>query len=114
MDYELPSFHPLYRVDRAGDLRWNLVVEIVQTGPASNSPVPMRGGTTMIVSSHSTAGGGHKDVVFLRYAISKPLGGRTGKQRAEKRRAFLIDQGIKPGTAPSALRINFGLVHGGM
>ena len=113
VEYELPSFHPLYRVDRAGDLRWNLVVEIVQTGQAGTSPVPMRGGTTMILSSHSTAGGGHRDRVFLRYAISKPLGGRLGKQRADKRRAFLIEQGIKPGTQPSALRINFGLVHGG-
>jgi len=113
VEYRIPSFHPLYRVDRTGDLRWNLVVEIVQTGQAGASPVPMRGGATMIVSSHGMAGGGQKDAVFLRYAISKPLGGPAGRQRASRHKEFLVQEGFKPGTQPSALRINFGLVHGG-
>jgi len=66
----------------------------------------------MIVSSHGMAGGGQKDAVFLRYAISKPLGGHAGRQRASRHKEFLVQQGIKPGTQPSALRVNFGLVHG--
>jgi len=66
----------------------------------------------MIVSSHGMAGGGQKDVVFLRYAISKPLGGHAGQQRASRQKEFLGQQGFKPGTQPSALRINFGFVHG--
>jgi hypothetical protein len=113
VEYQIPSLHPLYRIDSSGDLRWNLVVEIVQTGQAPASSIPMRGGTTMILAGHSTAGGGERDVVFLRYAISKPLGGPTGKHRAGKYRDFLLQQGFKPGAHPSALRINFGLVHGG-
>jgi hypothetical protein len=113
IDYRIPSIHPMYRVDRAGALRWNLVAEVVQTAPPGASPVPMRGGTTMIVSTHSTSGGGQRDAVFLKYAIAKPLGGFHGRQRARRHKEFLIEQGFKPGPDPAALRMNFALTHGG-
>lgn len=111
--YRIPSFHPVFRASADGSFRWDLVAEVVQTDPGTASTFPMRGGTTMIVSSHSTASGGRKGVTFLRYVVSKPLGGAHGQHRAEKQRVYLDQQGIRRGTALSDLRVNFALVHGG-
>jgi hypothetical protein len=113
LDYRIPSFHPLYRINHAGNVRWDLVVEIIQTVPVTPAIFPMRGGTTMIISTHSTGGGGNKDDLFLRYVISKPLGGRKGELRAQQQKGYLEQRGIKPGGAASQLRVNFALVHGG-
>ena len=113
LPYRIPSFHPLYRVDRSGSMRWDLVVEIVQTRPADGPDgFPVRGGTTLIISSHSTGGGGRSDETFLRYVISKPLTGDAGKQRVEKQTAFLNGIGLKPTDDGRAMRINFALLHG--
>jgi len=114
MEYRIPSFHPLYRINRAGSVRWDLVVEVVQTAPATPTMFEMRGGTTMIISTHGTGGGGQKDSVLLRYVISKPLGGREGKRRAQQQSRYLQQQGITPGGTASQLRVNFALVHGGV
>lgn len=111
--YTIPSFHTLYRMNRNGNVRWDMMVEIIQTAPAAATSYPRRGGTTMIISTGSTGGGSNKDVVFLRYAISKPLSGKKGERRAERQQAFLAEQGIKPGGSASALRVNFALVHSG-
>jgi hypothetical protein len=113
VSYTIPSFHPLYRTDRSGSVRWDLVVEVVQTVPATPASFPMRGGTTMIVSTHSTGGGGQRDCTFLRYVISKPLCGRDGARRAQRQANFLEEQGRRPGSADSHLRINFALIHAG-
>jgi hypothetical protein len=109
----IPSFHPLYRMDRDGSVRWDLVVEVVQTLPVSRGSFPRRGGTTMIISTHGTADYGRQEAVFLRYVISKPLVGPKGNRRAQKEAAYLEQQGVRPGGKASALRINFALVHGG-
>jgi hypothetical protein len=109
--YTIPSFHTSYRMNRSGNVRWDMVVEVVQTAPAGPGTYPRRGGTTMIISSASTGGGGNKDIVFLRYAISKPLGGDKGEILARRQQSFLAEQGIKPGGSPSDLRINFALLH---
>ncbi|APV51005.1 hypothetical protein BWI17_15710 [Betaproteobacteria bacterium GR16-43] len=111
VEYRFPSFHPLYRIDRAGSIRWDLMVEVVQTKKGGKDLYPKRGGTTMIVSTHGTSGWGHRDNVFLRYAIAKPLTGPKGAARSRQQDKFLQEQGIAPGTDPSSLRINFGLVH---
>src|SRR5262249_53950345 len=108
----IPSFHPLSRIDAAGSIRWDLVVEVVQTKPSTKTSYPIRGGTTMIVSTHGTTTGDVEDNVFLRYAISKPLEGRAGIERARQHDAYLTQLGIKPGGAPDRARINFALVHG--
>jgi hypothetical protein len=110
MEVTIPSFHPVFRADRAGSVRWDLVVEMVQTPEPPAYPV--RGGTTVILSTHSTAGGGEKGFAFLRYAICKPVHGRDGLRRADQHAAFFEQQGIKPGGKASDLRINFALVHG--
>ena len=114
VECRIPSFHPLYRMNRTGSVRWDLVVEVVQTAPAVPTSFPMRGGTTMIISTHSTGGGGVKDDVFLRYVISKRLGGPEGELRAQQQNAYLEQRGIEPGGTASQLRVNFALVHGGV
>jgi hypothetical protein len=112
LEYSIPSFHPLYRMNRSGNVRWDMIAEVIQTAPAGPETYPRRGGTTLIISTASTGGGGNKNVVFLRYAISKPLVGRKGEIRADRQQAYLEQQGIKPGGLASELRMNFALLHG--
>jgi hypothetical protein len=115
-EYQIPSFHPLVRVNRAGSIRWELAVEIVQTGkgqPNRGASFLMRGGTTLIVSTHSTAGGAVEDRMFPRFAIAKPLDGPPGEARAELQRAHLEELGYMPDGDPARYRINFALLHGG-
>jgi len=112
LGYRIPSFHPLYRTDRSGSVRWDLIVEVVQT-PSDSQGFPLRGGTTLIISTHGTGGTGTRSDPFVRYAISKPLHGREGVWRGKRQEAYLEQQGVKPGTKASGLRINFALVHGG-
>ncbi len=112
-EYSIPSFHPLYRINRNGSVRWDLVAEVVQTSPARPATFPMRGGTTMIVSTHSTGGSGQKEAVFLRYLISKPLHGPEGNRRSERQAAYLEQIGVRRGSMASQLRVDFALVHGG-
>jgi hypothetical protein len=112
VDYTIPSFHPLFRVDRSGSIRWDLVAEVVQTRAHGKSRCLMRGGTTLIISTHGTGAYGRKDAVFLRYAITKPLGGPPGEARAQRQAQFLAEQGFAVAD-PRALRIDFRLVHGG-
>jgi len=111
--YSIPSFHPVYRADRSGNIRWHLIAEVVQTQEAGAAPYPIRGGATLVISTHGTSGGDGDRGVFLRYAISKPLTGRDGARRRERQAQFLAGQGIRPGSKLSDLRVNFALVHGG-
>lgn len=110
LPYRLPSFHPLYRTDLSGSVRWDLLTEIVQDAPDDAPDFPLRGGTTLIISTHGTGSGGLQASKFVRYAICKPLHGPEGERRAQRQAAFLQQEGRKPGAAN--LRINFALVHG--
>jgi hypothetical protein len=112
VNFRIPSFHPLYRVDVNGSIRWDLVVEVVQTKPGTETSFPIRGGITMIVSTHSTTASDVEEDVFLRYVISKPLDGTKGRARASRQHAYLTDLGIRTGGDPGDTRINFALVHG--
>ena len=115
-EYRIPSFHPLVRVNRAGSIRWDLAVELVQTAQVQlerGARFRMRGGTTLIISTHSTAGGAVENRMFPRFVIAKPLGGPSGQARARAQRAHLEDLGYTPGDDPARYRINFALVHGG-
>jgi hypothetical protein len=85
----------------------------VQTAPDSNQEYPLRGGTTLIISTHGTGGVSSRGEPFVHYAVYKPLHGRDGRHRLQRQAAFLEQQGIKPGIAADGLRINFALVHGG-
>lgn len=113
LDYAIPSFHPLYRIDSNGGVRWDLVVEVVQTAPASPTEFPLRGGTTLIISTHKTAGSGEDRSMFVRYVISKPLNGTGGKTRSQRQAAYLDQLGMRRGATANDLRMNFALVHGG-
>jgi hypothetical protein len=111
MKYTIPSFHPLYRTDRDGSVRWDLVAEVVQT--TSYKGFPMRGGTTLIVSTHGLSSGGNKENAFVRYVISKPLGGSKGRDRAQQQTNYLEQLGFKRDRKADELRLNFELIHGG-
>jgi hypothetical protein len=113
LDCRIPSFHPLYRTDRSGSVRWDLIVEVVQTSPNPPQGYPLRGGTTLIISTHGTGGVGGRGAPFVRYSIAKPLHGPEGSRRAQGQAAFLKQQGIKPDIKANGLRINFALIHGG-
>jgi hypothetical protein len=112
VDYRIPSFHSLYRMNIDGSIRWDLVVEVVQTIPGNSETFPTRGGSTIIISTHSTGGGGVADYVFVRYVIPKPLHGAEGARRAARQKAYLEQLGTKPG-GTGQLRVNFALIHGG-
>jgi hypothetical protein len=109
--FTLPSFHPLYRIDRAGNVRWDLVVEVVQTEEGQNQ-FPRRAGTTVILSTHSTGGYGKKESVFLRYVIAKPLIGSIGLSRRDEQTKYFEKLGVLKGLKARSLRLNFGLIHG--
>jgi hypothetical protein len=108
----IPSFHPMYRTDRSGSVRWDMVVEVLQklTDPKG---FPVRGGTTMIISTHGTRGSGEAGAPFLRYAIKKPQHGPGGERRAKKQQAFFSQEGLKGSGDPRNLRVNFAFLHGG-
>jgi len=119
VEFDIPSFHPVYRMNRDGSVRTDMIVEVVQTSYASFDapyqhlrPFPFRGGVTLIISSHGT-GGGRTGDAFIRYAISKQLGGRGGAQRLERQKAHLQRLGLAEGDDPKRIRMNFALVHGG-
>jgi hypothetical protein len=111
--YRIPSFHPLFRTDRSGSVRWDLIVEVVQTPPDAPLGYPLRGGTTLIISTHGTGGIGNRGNPFVRYAIAKPVHGREGGRRVQQQAAFLEQQGVKPNIKASGLRIDFALIHAG-
>jgi hypothetical protein len=112
VNYRIPSFHPVYRTDRNGSVRWDLVVEIVQKSDGTDG-LPVRGGTTLIISTHGTRGSGDPGVKFLRYAIRKPLHGEEGERRGKRESEFLREQGLDPKGDPNRLRVNFAFEHGG-
>ena len=108
----IPSFHPMYRTDRAGSVRWDMVAEVIQKATDPRG-FPVRGGTTMIISTHGTRGSGEAGAPFLRYAIKKPLHGPAGEYRATKQREYFSEQGLEPRGDPRNLRVNFAFLHGG-
>ena len=43
LEYSIPSFHPLYRMNRSGNVRWDMIAEVIQTAPAGQDLSPARG-----------------------------------------------------------------------
>jgi hypothetical protein len=101
----------VYRTDRNGSVRWDLVVEVVQKSDGTDG-YPVRGGTTLIISTHGTRGSGDPGIKFLRYAIRKPLNGAEGERRGRRECEYLRDQGLDPKGGPHKLRVNFAFEHG--
>ncbi|HEX7833657.1 MAG TPA: peptidase M4, partial [Thermoanaerobaculia bacterium] len=121
-DIQMPSFHPLFRVNQDGSLRTDMVVEMVQTRmelfdekTPSLGSFPLRGGTTLMIQK-PTAGeaGAVKNEAHIRYAISKKLGGKEGEQRLAKQRGTAASLGILEGDGDERFHINFSMLHEGL
>ncbi len=116
---EVPSFHPVYRTDASGELKIDMIVEVVQTkrvplvpdapkpadGPATMS---VRSGVTLIISKPPVFGG-QRDAPHVRYAIAK----HWTAARETRQRAMVTLQAVKPSTS-SRFAIDFALLHGGV
>ena len=120
---DVPSFHPVFRINPDGSLRTDMVVEMVQHRNAyfhaderSLGSFPMRGGATVIISKpsieelrrNSRAG------ATIRYVISKGLHGAEGKTREDRQRRYCQQIGLVEGHDADRFQINFSMVHGGL
>ncbi len=117
-----PSFHQVFRVSADGQLRVDMVVELVQTRripfdkafPEAGS-FPLRGGVTLIVSGPDRDATGHHVPPKVRYAIGKPLVGPEGARREASQRSYSMAIGLMNGDTDDdrQFQANFGLVHQG-
>jgi hypothetical protein len=125
-DPYVPSFHPVYRTDASGELKIDMVVEVVQTKlvplvpSAAGKPLPgakksapttfeARSGVTLIIAKPSVHGG-RRDQPHVRYAIAKHL----TPERENRQRAMVTLQAVKPDNEAGRFAIDFALIHGGM
>jgi hypothetical protein len=120
---EIPSFHPVFRVNPDGSLRTDMVVEMLQRLDVQFDPreqslgtFPMRGGATLIISKPTVEelrrdprGG-----ATVRYVIGKQLRGAQGQGREERQRRYCQRIGLVEGSDPGRFQINFSMVHGGV
>jgi hypothetical protein len=122
LDVAVPSFHPVFRIDRDGSLRTEMVVEMVQKREAlfaeqsrGLGTFPLRGGATVIISKPSLDQyAAIPDTAPLRYVISKHLDGSEGKLREERQRSYNQHLGLVEGNDPDRFQINFAMVHEGL
>ncbi len=123
IEVEIPSFHPVFRINADGSLRTDMVVEIVQSRPANfdeHAPglgnFPFRGGATLIISRPSVAEVRRdpKCGAAIRYVISKNLAGIEGKQREQRQRLHCQHLGLVEGSDPNRFQVDFAMVHGGL
>jgi hypothetical protein len=119
---EVPSFHPVFRVNPDGSLRTDMVVEMVQRRDACFDrdvprlgTFPMRGGATVIISkptiSELRQG---KTGATIRYVIGKQLHGAAGEAREVRQRRFSQRLGLVAGNDEGRFQIDFAMVHGGL
>jgi hypothetical protein len=112
VEIEVPSFHPMFRIAQSGELKIDMVVELIQTtydppeGELTGA-MPLRAGMTLIVAKPSTLDG-DRAPPHVRYAIPKHLTpARVSRQRA----AFGV-QGVTAGKT-GRFAIDFALLHQG-
>ena len=120
---DVPSFHPVFRVNPDGSLRTDMIVEIVQQrdalfceGRKDLGTFPMRGGATMIISK-PTVEELRRDAkvgATIRYVISKHLDGDEGKSREDQQRRYCQRIGLVEGVGRGRFQIDFAMVHGGL
>lgn len=117
-----PSFHTVFRTGPDGKLRLDMVVELVQTKEVLFDPqspqlgsFPLRAGVTLIISA-PVVKFGKSGEPHVRYAISKPLTGDTGKTREARQREYYAARGLGNGKTedPNHFQVNFGLLHMGI
>ncbi len=117
-----PSFHQVFRVSADGQLRVDMVVELVQTRrvpfdkafPDAGS-FPLRGGVTLIVAAPDRDATGHHVPPKVRYAIGKRLIGPEGARREASQRSYSMALGLMNGDTDDErhFQADFGLVHQG-
>ncbi len=109
---DIPSFHPMFRVDQDGRLKVDMVIEMIQTNAdpsaAAGGGFPMRAGVTLIVARPSIHEGTRKKP-YVRFAIAKHL----TREREQRTRTTLGASEIAVRDAHGNLTIDFGLIHGG-
>jgi hypothetical protein len=118
-----PSFHQVFRISADGQLRIDMVVELVQTRrvpfdrnfPEAGS-FPLRGGVTLIVAAPERDATGHHVPPKVRFAIGKPLLGKLGSEREASQRNYAMAIGLMNGDTDDErhFQANFGLVHQGV
>jgi hypothetical protein len=118
-----PSFHQVFRISADGQLRIDMVVELVQTRrvpfdrnfPEAGS-FPLRGGVTLIVAAPDRDATGHHVPPKVRFAIGKPLLGKLGSEREASQRNYAMAIGLMNGDTDDErhFQANFGLVHQGV
>jgi hypothetical protein len=119
---QVASFHPTFRVGPRGELRLEMVVEVVQT---LNMPFdkdmpqagtfPLRGGATLIIAAPELDYGNRHDPL-VRFAIRKPIVGPEGERRIASQREFLLASGFANGNTGQArhFQADFNMLHGGL
>jgi hypothetical protein len=119
---DVPSFHPVFRINPDGSLRTDMVVEMVQNRSACFHPdepslgeFPMRGGATVIISKPSIEELRRNAAVgaTIRYVISKGLHGAEGAAREDRQRRYCQRIGLVEGHDAGRFQIDFSMVHGG-
>ena len=119
---DVPSFHPVFRINPDGSLRTDMVVELVQhrnayfdAGGRSLGSFPIRGGATVIISKPSIEELRRDPDVgaTIRYVISKRMHGDEGEAREDRQRRYCQQIGLVEGHDANRLQINFSMVHGG-
>jgi hypothetical protein len=120
---EIPSFHPVFRVNPDGSLRTDMVVEMVQRrdvqfdkdGPRLGT-FPMRGGATLIIAKPTVEELRRAPDcgATIRYVIAKHLHGSEGQGREERQRRHCQRVGLVEGSDPDRFQIDFAMVHGGL
>ncbi len=114
----VPSFHPVFRINPDGSLRTDMVVEAVQTvekyfneAAPKFGKVPFRGGATLIIRKPvASEPGADKNEAPIRYVISKNL----TPEREKRQRRFGEHLGLAGTSDRSRFQVNFSLLHGGI
>jgi hypothetical protein len=117
-EIQVPSFHPVFRVNLDGSLRTDMVVQAVQTLEAPFNGTmpkfgsfPVRGGVSLIIRKPVAGEPGMKEnKAEVRYVIAR----HATNERAEGQRRFAEHLGLADSRDPSRFRLNFALVHGGL
>jgi hypothetical protein len=122
IDIDIPSFHPVFRINQDGSLRTDMVVETIQTRDVASDAqnpgrgkFPLLGGATLIITkpSLSELRKGQVDYGKVHYIIAKHLDGAAGEQRIERQRANIARLGLMDGDDPTRFQIDFALTHRG-
>lgn len=120
----VPSFHPVFRTKTNGQLRVEMVVEVMQARRVDFDPdvpgvgsFPFRGGVTLIIEAPELTSGADGPVVAqdpkVRFAIGRSMTSPEAKKREQRQRAFTLAQGLAVGDTqdPAHFQANFALLH---